>query len=241
MNHNTRQEKYWNKEAYDIARTKMTVPAIIELENFFNFINLLGKTKILDVGCGGGRLTIPLLKKGYEVTGTEIAEKNITEIAHIARKENLIKNLTLKKTSLEKPEFRNKFDIAICCNIIHHLNPDTKLLIMKNIHSALKRGGKIAIIEPNPFCLLYYPWYLLKEITGTDTGRWEVEKEFLNSTPKKLKNLLHLSGFKNIILERYAVIPSRVGTIIPPIISLNKLLVKTPLIKNFSAFIWIKA
>ena len=240
MKHNDLQANYWNKESKRIAHIEITEQATREIDNFFKFVGLQSNMKILDVGCGGGRLTLPLLRLGHNIIGTEVADENFNEIRGLIEKENLKNNLILLKTDLSDPLIEKEFDLAILCNVIHHFDPEKKVRIMKNIATALKPGGQIAIIEPNPFCPLYYPWYFLKEVTGQDRGRWQVEKNFLDSTPAKLTALLNDANFKNIEMARYAVIPSRL-TITKSIVWFNDLLLKTPLIKNMSAFIWFKA
>ena len=240
MSQESIQSDYWNKEAKRIAHIKITAPAEREIQRFFEFASLLPDMNIVDVGCGGGRLTIPLLRLGHRVTGTEVADDNFIEIKNLVNKENLHGKLELAKTNFENSFAENKFDLAILCNVIHHFDPEKKDIIIKNIAAALKPGGKIAIIEPNPFHPLYYPWYFLKEISRQDRGRWQVEKNFLNSTPKKMTALLRDAGFDNIEMARYAAIPSRLA-IAKPIIWLNELFLKIPLIKNMSAFIWFKA
>ena len=241
MNNDKLQSEYWNKEAKRIAHIEITGPAQREINYFFNFINLKPAMEILDVGCGGGRLTIPLLKLGYKVTGTEVAEQNFEEIKDLVKSEPYAENLTLIKTNFEEPLAVQKFDLAILCNVIHHFDPAKKKQILENIVKALKPGGKIAIIEPNPYHPLYYPWYFLKEISGQDQGRWQVEKNFLESTPTKLQSLLNELEMQNIVMNRYAVIPSRVATISKSILTLNDILLKIPIVKNLSAFLWFKA
>jgi len=57
--------------------------------------------KILDVGCGYGRIAIPLLKKGYEVYGIDLSRKYITELK---------RGLTSKRLS-------QRFKVADMCNL----------------------------------------------------------------------------------------------------------------------------
>lgn len=243
MNHDQEQTKYWNSVVAKIAATKMTPSALAEINNFFNFlgINHDSKLKILDVGCGVGRLTIPLLEQGHEVTGTEIAEQNLTELAQICEKNHLNEHLALLCHDFETEPLEERFDFAICCNVIHHFDPEKKIAILTNIIKSLKPGGQLGIIEPNPFCLTYFLWYFLKEISGQDKGRWKVEKEFIHSTPGKLCKLLKELGLEEIKFRYYAFVPSRITNWSRQIIRLNNALSQTPLLRSLSAFTWFRA
>lgn len=49
------------------------------LDNILTFLNIPSGSKILDCGCGKGRHSIYLSKKGFQVTGLDISEPNILE------------------------------------------------------------------------------------------------------------------------------------------------------------------
>ncbi|MGD8744479.1 MAG: class I SAM-dependent methyltransferase [Candidatus Woesebacteria bacterium] len=103
--------------------------------------HLYPKSKILDIGCGSG---IPidkhLIEKGHKVIGIDISEEQV-ELA----KKNLpdgefvvmdMENITFPKES---------FDAVISFYAIFHLPRSLHFDLLKNIHSLLKREGKIMI------------------------------------------------------------------------------------------------
>lgn len=57
--------------------------------------------RILDVGCGYGRIALPLLKKGYDVYGVDLSKKYITAL----------------KKDLSVASLKKKFSVADMCDL----------------------------------------------------------------------------------------------------------------------------
>src|SRR5690606_28196065 len=67
--------------------------------------------KILDVGCGTGRHAIELTKRGYNVTGIDLSESQLSRAKEKAEKESLKINF-LRQDAMNL-SFDKEFDIAI--------------------------------------------------------------------------------------------------------------------------------
>ena len=50
----------------------------------------LHRGKVLELGCGNGRVCIPLAKKGYEVTGVDISPMYIEDARKMAKRNKVI-------------------------------------------------------------------------------------------------------------------------------------------------------
>ena len=103
---------------------------------------LSNKNKILDAGCGNGRVTALLRKHSPE--STKITGIDLTS-AHIAEKNlNKFKNLEFKQFDLlDDLRELGSFDLIYCQEVLHHtLNPEQAF---KNLCSLLTVGGEIAI------------------------------------------------------------------------------------------------
>lgn len=73
-------------------------------------------SKILDIGCGPGVLSIPLAKLGAEVTSLDISSKSLERVAEIAEKESLdVETMVCSWWSADIDELglRNKYDLVI--------------------------------------------------------------------------------------------------------------------------------
>lgn len=84
----------------------------------------LKNIKIIDVGCGGGLLSVPLARLGAQVTGIDASEKNIKVAKVHAEKEGL--NINYLHTSAEEIfaesiKTGEKFDVVLSMEIIEHV------------------------------------------------------------------------------------------------------------------------
>jgi len=73
-------------------------------------------SKILDIGCGPGTLSIPLARAGAEVTSLDISSKSLERVAEVAEKEDLpVETLVCSWWSADIDELglRNKYDLVI--------------------------------------------------------------------------------------------------------------------------------
>ncbi|KIE04864.1 3-demethylubiquinone-9 3-methyltransferase [Candidatus Jidaibacter acanthamoeba] len=108
----------------------------------------LSSMKILDIGCGGGLLTVPLGKLGADILGIDVTEKNI-KIANAHKiKNNLADNINFLHTTIEKLEQENeKFDVVITMEVVEHVADLNSFL--KSSLNVLKPGGLIFISTLN--------------------------------------------------------------------------------------------
>lgn len=71
------------------------------------------KDRILDLGCGFGRITIPLAKEGYNIEGIDITPVMIEKASGLAKKENI--KVTFKVGDMKNlPYSDNTFNIIFC-------------------------------------------------------------------------------------------------------------------------------
>ena len=97
--------------------------------------------KILDLGCGTGRHTIFLAKKGFSVTATDIS-KNGLRILNEKLRKGRIKNVKTKKHDMSSIPFKeNYFDAVICTGVLTHGTMEKIKKTVKEVHRALKNNG----------------------------------------------------------------------------------------------------
>jgi 2-polyprenyl-6-hydroxyphenyl methylase/3-demethylubiquinone-9 3-methyltransferase len=76
--------------------------------------------EILDIGCGGGLLSIPFARLGAKVTGIDASEKNIKIAKAYAEKRNIDVEF-LNITAEELVETGRKFDVILNMEVIEHV------------------------------------------------------------------------------------------------------------------------
>jgi ubiquinone/menaquinone biosynthesis C-methylase UbiE len=101
--------------------------------------------KLLDLGIGTGWTSIFFAKRGYKVTGQDIAE-DMLELAQKNKIRNGIENLDFITCDYESLPFKEEYDYAIFYDCLHHcLDLEATL---KGVFKALKPGGICIAVEP---------------------------------------------------------------------------------------------
>ncbi len=107
---------------------------------------LLKGLTILDIGCGGGLLSVPLTRLGATVTGIDASEKNINIARIHAGKEDL--NIEYINTSAEELAATGRqFDVVLNMEVIEHVADVTSF--MQASAQLLKPNGLMLVATLN--------------------------------------------------------------------------------------------
>lgn len=108
--------KQWYEELFqDFAdnydRENFTSGTIGEVDFIEKEINFNKEARILDIGCGTGRHSLELARRGYDVTGIDLSTSMIEKAKALAIKENQIIDFQVRDA--RDFNFRESFDLAI--------------------------------------------------------------------------------------------------------------------------------
>lgn len=153
----------------------------LKIDGDISFHALLGKGRMLDVGCNEGRGLVHYQGSGYTVEGLELNSK----AADVARKKGFVVHSDL----IEQLEPAEKYDVVVLSNVLEHsLNPAEMLA---HVARVLNPGGQVWISCPNS-----QSW--LRSIFGRFWINWHVPFHISHFSPQTLAGVLSQSGFELI-------------------------------------------
>ena len=112
---------------------------------------------ILDVGCGTGRHSIELTKRGYSVTGIDYSESQLARAIEKAEIQGL--TIDFQQQDARNLTFKNEFDVAImlCEGGFPLMETDEmNYKILQSVTNSLKEQGKLIFTTLNGLFPLYH-------------------------------------------------------------------------------------
>ncbi|MGE5805032.1 MAG: class I SAM-dependent methyltransferase [Ignavibacteria bacterium] len=142
-------------EKYD--RESFTQGTIGECDFIEKEINFNKNLKILDIGCGTGRHSIELAKRGYKITGIDLSNSQLKRAREKASEQNVV--IDFQKQDARNLPFYRKFDLAImlCEGGFSLMETDEmNFEILKSAAKALKPDGKFIFTTLNGLFPLFH-------------------------------------------------------------------------------------
>lgn len=146
--------------------------------------------KILDVPCGGGRLSLALAARGYQLTGVDLANEFIAEARFKSAERQL--NIAWRQGDMRELPWQEEFDGAFCFgNSFGYLDDDGNADFLNAVARTLKPGARLIVdigsvaesLLPNFRDRMWYPigdiLFLANRSYDHVHGRLEIEYTFI--------------------------------------------------------------
>ena len=131
---------------------------------------------ILELGCGTGRLLLPLARRGLRLTGVDSSPAMLRQAQCKLREEGLEKRVTLLEQDMRALRLKDSFNLAFCVlnSFLHLLTLDDQLAALGGVFRCLNPGGLVLldVFSPDLGRLLEPPGQLTLEkvIVDPETG-----------------------------------------------------------------------
>ncbi len=196
--HNVAQRRYFEERSKPrmVPRTSRYLNR--HIDELVRFASLTRDDDILEIGCGMGRYTLPLVDRGYDVEGLDLSPVLLERLAASAGD----RELRLHAADVADPpdDLVGRFDAAIGLFTLHHLH-DLELCF-RGMARVLRPSGRFAFLEPNPLNPLYYV-----QIAVTPGMSWEGDGGIVHMRPRSVFAALEAAGFHRCAVERFGFFP----------------------------------
>ena len=127
-----------------------------DVEFYLSLVRKFRPLRVLELGCGTGRITLPLaaagVELGFDVVGLDNQPDMLEKAKERARKtpSNVRERLTLIEGDMRKWSADRKFDLIVipCSSISHVLGLDDQIAVWRQCRDNLVIGGRF-IVEVN--------------------------------------------------------------------------------------------
>jgi SAM-dependent methyltransferase len=152
-------EKFFDGHAPRYMENVFTKNTPAEVEFIIDALDLQPGDRILDIGCGTGRHTVELARRGYKMTGLDLSLGMLAE----ARKAELAAGVEVEWIHADATRFETDktFDAALslCEGAFGLLGQDADprghdLAILRNMKRSLKPGGKAMLTVLNGLAMV---------------------------------------------------------------------------------------
>ncbi len=174
-------ENFFHGVALDLWRAAVTEQQTqVEADFIQQQLQVLPGAKVLDVPCGGGRLSLELARRGLELTGLDLAAEFIEEAQERSSQAGL--NIEWRQRDMCDLPWEAEFDGAFCFgNSFGYLPDHANEQFVKQVARALKPGARFILDYPAVAeCLLSSveerSWYEMGGITLLIESHYALEQ-----------------------------------------------------------------
>jgi SAM-dependent methyltransferase len=197
--HNRYQRAYYQGCERQAIRPSGTPYVQRQLERVRAAADLRSGQEILEIGCGMGRHTLPLLEEDFRIAACDLSPDLLARLRKAAPNAKL-EILCCDVAELPRHTTR-RFDRAVGFFTLHHFF-DLRAAF-RGIASVLQPGGRVAFCEPNGYNPLFYV-----QIAVVPGMTWKGDGGVRHMRPSVVHGAMREAGFADLRVERFGFLPA---------------------------------
>lgn len=201
IEHNELQRNYYenalNKPAMQVVHSTYVLRHV---KRVINAVGLCPGQRILEVGAGLGKFSIPLAHNGLLLTCLDISPVMLERLADTALKQGVAIETVACDIADAPTHLSPVFDGAVGFFTLHHMHD--LALVFRGLQSVLLPGAKVAFCEPVAYNALYY-----LQVAMMSGMRWQAEKGIVNMRRSVVEAAMKAAGLMPISHHSYGFFP----------------------------------
>lgn len=140
--------KLYQQSGETIERHQCGDPLLRHLTD--KILRLMGPPggRVLDVGCGAGRVAVALARRGFEVDALDVEARVVEQAKEYAARAGVDVRFFTANFQAPDPRFPDEtYDAVVCSEVLEHVEPWRD--VVANIARVLKPGGLFVLTTPN--------------------------------------------------------------------------------------------
>lgn len=196
--HNETQREYFASRVPPTMVPRDTPYVQRQIDQLLGAIALAPDARVLEIGCGMGRYTIPMAKRGVAVEGLDLTPELLERLRSFEGGETV--PLHCADILDAPPAVHGAFDAVVGFFMLHHLHDLEGSFAA--VARLLKPEGRVAFVEPNPFNPLYY-----MQITLSPGMTWKGDKGILEMRRGLISEAMRRGGLELTGVKRFGFFP----------------------------------
>jgi SAM-dependent methyltransferase len=168
------------------------------VQEMIRFAGITAADRVLEIGCGMGRYTIPLADAGIRIEGLDLSPFLLSRLSEYAGD----RTIPLHNADVWHPpaDLHGKFDKVIGFFTLHHLHDLERCF--ESMAGLVKPGGRVVFLEPNAYNVLYYLQVMLSPgIT------WKGDRGIVDMRRGRVFPAMSHAGLQDLSIRRFGFFP----------------------------------
>jgi len=201
---------------------------------FLEFAGARAGMEVLDLGCGFGRLTFPLLEAGCRVTGLDVSAPTLAELERRVHERGWGERFVAECGAAEELAAEGRFELVLGRGFMHHVEKPAPVL--ERCRRALVPEGALAFLDPNPLQPAWLAFTLLHPAFS-----FALERHIWRGTPGRLRGIIAQAGYVGFTHRFVGLAPPPLWGRLARVASLEERLARIPALRTQALYMMVRA